>query len=114
MSGASVAHLKFRLGLLTSRFRANHPLKACPACMTKDLDDHQTTYWRLDHQFPGVWHCPVHGEDYAAKAIRRASEIFSVPSGSVRAIAEIGRSSCRESVWRYVSLSVVAVSLKKK
>src|SRR3546814_4771453 len=73
--------------LLTSRFRANHPLKACPACMTKDLDDHQTTYWRLDHQFPGVWHCPVHGEDYAAKAIRRASEIFSVPSGSVRAIA---------------------------
>lgn len=29
MRGPSVAHLKFRLGLLTSRFRANHPLKAC-------------------------------------------------------------------------------------
>ena len=27
MSGASVAHLKLRLGILTSRFRANHPLK---------------------------------------------------------------------------------------
>src|SRR3546814_14523874 len=27
---------------------------------------------------------------------------------------EIGRASCRESVWQYVSISVVAVSLKKK
>src|SRR3546814_12306086 len=26
---------------------------------------------------------------------------------------EIGRASCRESVWQYVSISVVAVSLKK-
>ena len=33
MRGPAVAHLKFRLGLLTSRFRANHPLKACVACM---------------------------------------------------------------------------------
>src|SRR3546814_11316885 len=27
---------------------------------------------------------------------------------------EIGRASCRERVWQYVSISVVAVSLKKK
>src|SRR3546814_17818748 len=27
---------------------------------------------------------------------------------------EIGRASCRESVWQYVEISVVAVSLKKK
>src|SRR3546814_12033411 len=28
--------------------------------------------------------------------------------------AEIGRASCRERVWQYVEISVVAVSLKKK
>jgi hypothetical protein len=28
--------LKYQLGMLTSRFRANHPLKACPQCMRYD------------------------------------------------------------------------------
>lgn len=60
MSGLSVAHLKFRLGLLTSRFRANHPLKACVHCMNADLDVHGWVYWHQEHQFPGVWVCPVH------------------------------------------------------
>jgi hypothetical protein len=36
MAGDSVAHLKLRLGILTSRFRANHPLKSCEACMAED------------------------------------------------------------------------------
>jgi hypothetical protein len=40
MRGPAVAHLEFRLGLLTSRFRANHPLKACVACMQTDLTGH--------------------------------------------------------------------------
>lgn len=61
MRGLAVAHLKFRLGLLTSRFRANHPLKACVACMHADLAEHGWVYWHLVHQFPGVWMCPVHG-----------------------------------------------------
>lgn len=29
MLGRGIGSLKFRLGILTSRFRANHPLKAC-------------------------------------------------------------------------------------
>ena len=62
MRGTSVAHLKFRLGLLTSRFRANHPLKACDSCMQDDLRDHGWVYWHLDHQYPGVWICPRHGD----------------------------------------------------
>jgi Tn7-like transposition protein D/TniQ len=62
MRGPAVAHLKLRLGLLTSRFRANHPLKACVACMQADLSEHGWVYWHLVHQFPGVWMCPVHGE----------------------------------------------------
>lgn len=60
MRGPSVAHLKFRLGLLTSRFRANHPLKACPECMKGDLDSHGWAYWHIDHQYPGIWACPRH------------------------------------------------------
>lgn len=52
--------LKYRLGILTSRFRANHPLKACPACLEKDVIEHGTPYWHRMHQLPGVWVCPLH------------------------------------------------------
>jgi len=61
MSGSSVAHLKFRLGLLTSRFRAHHPLKACDECMASDACHFGWTYWHLEHQYPGVWSCTRHG-----------------------------------------------------
>ncbi|MFE1572994.1 TnsD family Tn7-like transposition protein [Comamonas odontotermitis] len=60
MSSASVAHLKLRLGILTSRFRANHPLKACPHCIRQDLRETGWAYWHLKHQFPGVWMCTTH------------------------------------------------------
>jgi len=52
--------LKFRLGLLTSRFRANHPLKSCLTCMAHDCRTHGVAYWHLAHQYPGVWTCPTH------------------------------------------------------
>ena len=61
MTGSSVAHLKFQLGLLTSRFRAHHPLKACEYCLVEDVHDHGWAYWHLDHQFPGAWTCRQHG-----------------------------------------------------
>ena len=61
MSGDSVAHLKFAMGLLTSRFRAHHPLKACRCCMARDIEEHGWAYWHLHHQFPGVWACTEHG-----------------------------------------------------
>ncbi|MDT8992683.1 TnsD family Tn7-like transposition protein [Curvibacter sp. APW13] len=60
MRGQSARHLKFRLGLLTSRFRANHPLKACPACMTHELREFGWAYWHLEHQYPGAWFCTHH------------------------------------------------------
>lgn len=60
MGGPSVAHLKYKLGLLTSRFGANHPLKACTACMTADVDRYGWAYWHAEHQFSGIWMCPVH------------------------------------------------------
>lgn len=62
MTGPSVAHLKLRLGILTSRFRANHPLKACRACLEEDLSSVGWPYWHLEHQYPGVWICLKHCE----------------------------------------------------
>lgn len=61
MAGASVAHLKYRLGLLTSRFRAHHPLKGCQRCIDEDRDQTGWAWWHMDHQYPGVWICPRHG-----------------------------------------------------
>jgi transposase len=62
MASSSVAHLKFRLGLLTSRFRAHHPLKACLACIEEDRSQSGWAWWHIDHQYPGVWICLRHGE----------------------------------------------------
>lgn len=60
MTGSSIGSLKFQLGLLTSRFRANHPLKACFRCMQEDTDTHATPYWHLEHQVPGALACLKH------------------------------------------------------
>lgn len=70
MSSASVAHLKLRLGILTSRFRANHPLKACPQCMEQDLRETGWAYWHLKHQFPGVWMCTIHKRPLLQSALK--------------------------------------------
>lgn len=61
MAGESVVHLKLRLGILTSRFRANHPLKSCRACMADDRSTFGWAYWHMEHQYPGVWICQKHG-----------------------------------------------------
>lgn len=62
MAGDSVAHLKLRLGILTSRFRANHPLKCCEACLAEDRSTFGWAYWHVDHQYPSVWICQKHGQ----------------------------------------------------
>lgn len=56
----SIGSLKFRLGILTSRFRAHHPLKACPDCMRDDQARWQIAYWHRSHQLPGYWLCTKH------------------------------------------------------
>lgn len=70
MCGTNVAHLKFQIGLLTSRFRANHPLKACRACMEADLSAEGWVYWHLVHQYPGIWMCPKHGEPLLVSTVK--------------------------------------------
>lgn len=60
MCGDGKGALKYQLGLLTSRFRAHHPLKACLECMNEDERTYGTAHWHLAHQFPGVWVCTKH------------------------------------------------------
>lgn len=60
MAGNGIGSMKFQLGILTSRFGANHPLKACAECMQDDQKNFGTAYWHLSHQLPGVWICLAH------------------------------------------------------
>jgi hypothetical protein len=60
MIGASTRTIKYRLGLLTSRVRAYHPLKACRKCMDEDRAVFGVAYWHRRHQLPGVILCENH------------------------------------------------------
>jgi hypothetical protein len=60
MCGDALGSLKYRLGIVTSRFRANHPLKACIECIADDMANCHLVYWHREHQLPGVWICPFH------------------------------------------------------
>ena len=70
MRGEGIGHLKWNLGILTSRFRANHPLKACPKCLGEDVQNHRVAYWHRSHQLPGVWICPIHSERLLTSRIK--------------------------------------------
>lgn len=60
-NSSKLGSVKYKLGLLTSRFGGEHPLKACTRCITSDHSLHGVAYWHLSHQLPGVIICPVHG-----------------------------------------------------
>jgi len=60
MASPNIGSLKYRLGILTSRFGADHPLKACPKCVVRDRNTYSVAYWHRDHQIPGVWLCSKH------------------------------------------------------
>lgn len=61
MDSRSLGVFKYKLGLITGRLGAEHPLKACTQCMILDNSIHGMEYWHLSHQLPGVITCPVHG-----------------------------------------------------
>ncbi|WP_411381759.1 TnsD family Tn7-like transposition protein [Pseudomonas sp. MPB26] len=60
IKGDRIDSLKYRLGLVSSGFGAEHPLKACTYCMREDVYAHGIAYWHLTHQYPGVLICPRH------------------------------------------------------
>lgn len=60
VKGDRIDSIKYRLGIVSSGFGAEHPLKACPHCMREDVHAHNVAYWHLTHQYPGVLICPRH------------------------------------------------------
>ncbi|KAB0509265.1 TnsD family Tn7-like transposition protein [Pseudomonas moorei] len=60
LHSSKLGSIKYCLGLITSRFGAEHPLKACRACIKADAAAYGVSYWHLTHQYPGVIVCPVH------------------------------------------------------
>src|SRR3546814_13009243 len=58
-----------------------------------------------------VHRLPEHQQAYALQIAEEYGD-YATPAER-QATQEIGRASCRERVWQYVSSSVVAVSLKK-
>lgn len=60
MRGRSCENLKYRLGILTSRCGAAHPLKVCRNCIDDDRAQFGVSYWHRSHQYPGVWVCERH------------------------------------------------------
>lgn len=60
LRSTKLGSIKYCLGLITGRFGAEHPLKACLACMTSDTAAYGVSYWHLTHQYPGVIVCPTH------------------------------------------------------
>lgn len=83
MRGPSLGSLKFKLGLLTSRFRAHHPLKYCRSCVEVDAATEGSAYWHVEHQYPGVWVCSQHHrplEEAAVKANGVGRHLWFLPA----------------------------------
>ena len=93
LRGRGIGSLKYRLGMLTSGFRAHHPLKACLQCMAEDVDTTFAPYWHLPHQYPGVWICQKHGDallqsTYKATGVGRFQWLLPDTSQLVRPTPE--------------------------
>src|SRR3546814_18666232 len=63
----------------------------------------------LDDVVIGAGHAVIQPQQVAHRVVLRHDE----PESAGRQPGKIGRASCRERVWQYVSISVVAGSLKK-
>lgn len=116
MATSSVAHLKFRLGLLTGRFRAHHPLKACDDCMASDVECFGWTYWHIEHQYPGVWSCPRHGRPlrecmFKANGVERFH--WRLPRSTDLLAADTSAQFAQESRQKLANLIVQLVQTKR-
>jgi hypothetical protein len=56
------SRIKYQLGILPSRTGTTAPLKACPSCMSIDKAASRVAWWHVEHQWPTVMTCPVHGD----------------------------------------------------
>jgi hypothetical protein len=112
MASPSVAHLKLRLGLLTSRFRAHHPLKACRPCIHDDALTHGWAYWHLEHQYPGVWVCAKHDTPLQESALKSSGVerfLWHLPSVGVLRPAQFSLSASQIEPPRALSAKILAL-----
>ena len=59
-------------------------LRYCEECLKECVDNHQTPYWKIDHQLPGVYCCATHG--CILKSVRRRSSERYVDQAVMRLI----------------------------
>lgn len=114
MRGGSIGSLKFRLGLLTSRFRSHMPLKACLQCMESDVHRHEVPYWHRDHQFPGVWVCPTHGcplREYTMKVSGEYRFDWVLPDDDRALMHDAGSEWSSELMCKLTRLASAAIAL---
>nr|WP_308613061.1 TniQ family protein [Massilia eburnea] len=77
--------LKFPMALRKSQFKAKHPLKVCVRCKVQDVQQSGIPYWRLEHQFPGVWVCLEHDhglQEIAVKPLASHKFFWQTPTES--------------------------------
>lgn len=74
-STTAESQLKYPMALWNGLFTARHPLKACIECMEADLADLGMPYWRLSHQYPGVWICLAHKRILQRTSVKTSSQL---------------------------------------
>lgn len=106
MRGAGIGPLKGQLGMLATRFRAHHPLKACAHCMAEDQAIGGTPHWRLAHQLPSTWICPRHHEVLLRSTVKATGIgrfLWHLPDvGSMESISEVMRNTAHPT-WRQLA-----------
>jgi len=71
---------------------------SCPTCIENDLDADRVSYWRRDHQVPGVHYCAVHGTPlHCAVSI----DAFNLTPEGARRTSTVSPTATRfpESAW---------------
>lgn len=85
--------LKSPMNLAAGHFSTKHPLKACRVCLEQDQEKIGMRYWRLAHQFPGVWVCLEHDcglQEVTVKPRTQQRFLLQTPTaGKLQPISEV-------------------------
>ena len=79
----------------------------CPECVEEDIDFHGLSYWRREHQLPGLYWCPKHQRPLCA--VNDSMAFLSEPS-AVLSIATsfnaawVKRLNAHEAIGRFIAI----------
>lgn len=109
MQGGGIGPLKYKLGILTSRFRAHHPLKACVQCLIEDREKWGVAYWHRHHQWPGAWVCLQHGTGLWESVLKATKvERFGWHLPHEDSLVEVVKLAKEDEVWKSGLLKLIA------